>query len=150
MAEIKISELSIGDWVRYESTVRTVPMKVLEIGDKYTMCDGQIYITGETEGGRMFCEITELKPIPLTPEILEKNGFEKVESQWYMCEHNGIHISVIVWENQRGRIEISYTSPFDDDNPLYIADFTANIPHIAVHHLQRVLLLAGVEKEIEV
>lgn len=139
MAEIKISELSVGDWVMYRD-------REWQICSLYQFTEE----VGLWRKDSQFCEyVSDLSPIPLTPEILEKNGFEKVDSQWYMCELNGIHISVIVWGNQRGRIEISYKSPFDDDNPLYIADFTANIPHISVHHLQRVLRLAGVEKEIE-
>jgi hypothetical protein len=138
---LKISELSVGDWVNHENKEYKL-YAIEECG----------LLRGKWESDEDLAHIAKnidyFDPIPITAEILEKNGFKKVEPQWYMCEINGIHISIIVWENQRGRIEISYKSPFDDDNPLYIADFTANIPHIAVHHLQRVLRLAGVEKEI--
>lgn len=146
MAEIKISELSIGDWVRYESTVRTVPMKVLEIGEKYTMCDGQIYITGETEGGRMFCEITELKPILLTPEILEKNGFDAPKAKvwndsWYwsnrkdvaleLRESFGLWYMEIVTKEQRSGLQSNRKLGFGFKY---------------VHQLQHALRLAGVER----
>lgn len=134
MAEIKISDLSVGDWVLYESTVRTVPMKVLEIGEKYTMCDGQIYITGETEAGRMFCEITDIHPIPLTPEILEKNGFVKEEDEdgnkRYSLIEGGTKFSL-----GYARSVFQWTFPID-------VRF--------VHKLQHLLRFCGLKKEIEV
>lgn len=143
MAEMKIIELSIGDWVRYESTVRTVPMKVLEIGEKYTMSDGQIYITGETEGGRMFCEITELKPILLTPEILEKNGFVKKNYD------NGK-----MWDWWCDNVLVRKFA--DEDIYRFIVVFnskhytTMMVVGKHTHQLQHALRLAGIEKEIEV
>lgn len=64
MAEVKISDLSIGDWV---------------------LCDGEDWkisaINEESVGLRVdsdysVASLEECDPIPLTPEILKKNGWE--------------------------------------------------------------------------
>ena len=145
MTEIKISDLSIGDWVRYESTVRTLPMKVLGIGEKDTMCDDQIYITGETEAGRIFCEVTELKPIPLTPEILEKNGFVDYEvgRGWYVLNVADV---LQVWLHRNSH---DWTFQLMKWSPLSTHEISKVFINYT-HQLQHALRLAGVEKEIEI
>lgn len=66
MAGIKISELSIGDWVMYRNR-------------EWQVCS--LYqFTGEVGLWRkdsQICEnVADLTPVPLTPEILEQNGWE--------------------------------------------------------------------------
>lgn len=67
MAEIKISELSIGDWARVNGTTTKV---------WYLSEDGEVNDT----------TYDWVEPIPLTPEILEKNGFEEDCGRWYNSE----------------------------------------------------------------
>lgn len=92
-----------------------------------------------------FCEyVSDLSPIPLTPEILEKNGFEKGE----IYEGN----SSIVFTN--GNIRISWYKNamwcrLRIYNALGDTELCSAIVH-NVHQLQHALRLAGVGKEIEV
>lgn len=64
-----IKELSIGDWVEIDGE----PAKALCL----RIAGGHIFKGGVS--GQMYrcCGGMDFEPIPLTPEILEKNGFEK-------------------------------------------------------------------------
>ena len=70
MTEVKISELSIGDWVRMGGKNFQIYHLTLA-GDVYGYRRTDNSFTGEEyyDG-----EIGDVQPIPLTPEILEKNG----------------------------------------------------------------------------
>lgn len=63
-----IKELSIGDWVEIDGE----PAKALCL----RIAGGHIF---KGVSGQMYrcCGGMDFEPIPLTPEILEKNGFEK-------------------------------------------------------------------------
>ena len=78
-----------------------------------------------------------IEPIPITPEILEKNGFEKV-----------LNLLVLLnkWENG------AYPSMiFVEYNPtnycLFINDMMLPKPVQYLHELQHVLQLCGIEKD---
>ena len=130
MAEIKIRELSIGDWVRYDRGTDAV-----QIMGIYVRNNQECVVMSDSyypDGVIGFVE--HIKPIPLTPEILEKNGISKTyESDEYaVYKGEGFNVTEYyteLWEFERHR------------NRLMIRD---------VHQLQHALRLAGVEKEIEV
>lgn len=73
---MKTSELMRGDWVCVYSNDRTEthPFRVNEIVD-----------CGVYDSHKGFVEEKDIEPIPLTPEILEKNGFKEDS------ETNGIY-----------------------------------------------------------
>ena len=132
MAEIKISELSIGDWVN---------QKMNDGAYQVQWCEremvGLIKHTGTEEDGSIrltAVPLSFIEPIPLTSEILEKNGISKTyESDEYaVYKGEGFNVTEYyteLWEFERHR------------NRLMIRN---------VHQLQHALRLAGVEKEIEV
>ena len=124
MVEIKISELSIGDWVRYR--------------DRDWMVCSLYQFTEEVGLWRkdsQLCEyVADIEPIPLTPEILEKNGICKTyESDEYaVYKGEGFNVTEYyteLWEFEKHR------------NRLMLRN---------VHQLQHALRLAGVGKEIEI
>jgi hypothetical protein len=87
----------------------------------------------------------DVRPISLTPEILEKNGFENKSRQTIKyivsAEFSSIYISY--WNR---RLSIMKT----DD---YRKKHNRNRIHIDcnyVHELQHALRLCGIEKEIEI
>ena len=134
MAEIKISELSIGDWVRMGGGNFQIYLLALA-GDVYGYRRTNDSDTGEEyyDG-----EIGDVEPIPLTPEILEKNGFEKLKDKSWVGHNHHCDIqqhgsSWTLLSNKRGFYR---TICFES------LEF--------VHELQHALRLAGVEKEIEV
>ena len=129
MAEIKIRELSIGDWV--------------EMGGKnfqiyHLTLAGDVYgyrRTNDSDTGEEYYdgEIGDVHPIPLTPEILEKNGISKTyESDEYaVYKGEGFNVTEYyteLWEFEKHR------------NRMKIRN---------VHELQHAIRLAGIEKEIE-
>jgi hypothetical protein len=120
---MKASELMIGDWVLYNET----PQQVLEISG----IDDEVYL--ETDE---LVHQSEIQPIPLTPEILEKNGFEYFHKNYS---------------------SLSYDHPFKlkmtnwpDENGLGGLWTICDIVEIRfVHQLQHALRLCEIEKEIE-
>lgn len=85
-----------------------------------------------------------IKPIPLTPEILEKNGFVKsVNIRDAPPYDNNIYYSII----QDGNT--IFWGWWQPDNVLLIATYsTGFITLNNVHELQHALRLCGIEKEI--
>lgn len=128
MAEMKISDLSIGDWVAYNGK----KYRIKEISSPYAT----VTLWGNNE--QRDESIVLIEPIPLTPEILEKNGFEELMGKFWVGHNHYCHIqqhssSWTLLSNKRG---------FYRTIRLESLEF--------VHELQHALRLAGVEKEIEV
>ena len=93
-----------------------------------------------------------LEPIPLTTEILEKNGFEKVfdkngtECYRYYNSAGDGYIKISLYNGGDGdwSIEIINYKKFDDNEIVYNNNFI----FLKVHQLQHALRLCGIEKEI--
>lgn len=124
---MRIEELSIGDWVMIEGA----PVKVW-----YLSADGEVNDT-----------TYDIEPIPLTPEILEKNGFERGEyseireyNEWEIGEWDNPPYVSVKLDIDRQVIRVT-----NRGRDMFIAD-----KEVYVHQLQNALRLAGVEKEIEV
>ena len=143
---MKASELMIGDWV--ECTYWT-PSKQLKVAEIRRIMDEEIKIGVYCDDLVLIFRQSEVKPIPLTQEILKKNGFI-YDDNW--------HISWIEVGNYR--IDVS----FDYDGKVNYIEITEqgkgfSIPsereilyltHIKyVHELQHALKLCKIEKEIE-
>ena len=86
--------------------------------------------------------LSELKPIHITKEILEKNGFELSNDFCYEC-----------WQNQDGRVTVSNFTNTNGrswnvhiDNEDFDTMGEIEIEH--VHELQHMLRLCGIDKEI--
>jgi hypothetical protein len=139
MAEIKISDLSIGDWVRHTFYEDNLQIKRIDGESERLLVEKGLMSVS--------CHLDHFEPIPLTPEILEKNGFERGEyseireyNEWEIGEWiNPPYVSVkldidrqVIRVTNRGR-------------DMFIAD-----KEVYVHQLQHALRLAGVGKEIEV
>ena len=139
MAEIKISDLSIGDWVRVDDFDKFLIKRVSAIDGTRN----QIGIIKNNRGGIYWYYEDEIEPIPLTPEILEKNGFVKKNYD------NGK-----MWDWWCDNVLVRKYA--DEDIYRFIVVFnskhytTMMVVGKHTHQLQHALRLAGVEKEIEV
>lgn len=134
MADIKISELSIGDWVRHTFYEDNLQIKRIDGESERLLAEKGLMSVS--------CHLDHFEPISLTPEILEKNGFVKGE----IYEGN----SSIVFTN--GNIRISWFKNamwcrLRIYNALGDIELCSAIVH-NVHQLQHALRLAGVGKEI--
>lgn len=124
---MKATDLMIGDWVKIKGHLDYD--KVQEIARDENM---QWYIS-------FACSATlfrayEFEPIPLTPEILEKNGFIKVNSQRYDYGYPDTDCYVKV-NPKKNMIHVNGRNA---NSNLY--------SHSFVHELQRALRLCGLNE----
>lgn len=116
---MKASELMTEDWVDYNGTYQQI--------EEINGTDNQVYLTEDE-----VVDCPDVYPIPLTKEILEKNGwvwnnlpFEQYWEQYGLCLYyagNGYRIVCGI-------------------NVCMMVD--------SVHQLQHALKICGIEKEIE-
>lgn len=137
---MKANELMIGDWVTGKKW-RENPFKLTRIND-----NGKYYygITpDETQVGPFLFE--ELESIPLTVEILKKNGFEGNKPYYYIYKDNFCKVCV----SFAPRIEIDGMDL--GEPPIHIsikgALFDINMIISSIHELQHELRRC--RKEIE-
>lgn len=136
MAEMKIRELNIGDWVQYqfpEIGKNSIQVNSIDEEDNHIGAGGV--------GASVWSDVSSFKPIPLTPEILEKNGFVKWQGGLVLI---GDEISCR-YEDGNLTIEQGYR----DNDGVLVERLLVNIECKAVHQLQHVFRLAGVEKDIK-
>lgn len=148
---MKPEELTIGDWANFpiditggeteydSQTTEYQPMRVISISTRNNN-DGEV----ESAEG-VISGIEKLNPIPITPEILEKNGFIGGEYKsytgyvWYLEEEGFSKIWFIM------SCEKSILC-----GEKIKANGSFSIPNIKfVHELQHALRLCGINKEIE-
>ena len=151
---MKANELMIGDWVFRKN-------RYVQIADisGVVFSFGQVYVTLADCNDDKLLETHDIKsisPIPLTPEILEKNG-------WYHGKFDGSY----------GRKAMRLDGPYKDklpdgvDNALSFAQWSIDEKfeyHLLdvylwkgsvhlwieyVHELQHIFRLCGIEKEVE-
>ena len=125
---MKCKELMVGDFCR---SGHGLPMQITNVGNDYA------YATFEGNEGEpwVFDDKDEQpQPIPLTPEILEKNGFIKVNSQRY--DYGNPDTDCYVKVNPK-------------KNMIHVNGRNANsnlYSHSFVHELQRALRLCGLDE----
>lgn len=140
---MKAQELMLGDWVADgDENARVTSLT----------CDGIIETT------RRISNIEIIDPIPLTPEILEKNGFKQTDkgSSCIIGEYawGGI------WERKSTTVTITFYKGLRSGVALLTRIETTcsheggiNMVHSCdienVHELQHAFRLCGIEKEIE-
>ena len=155
---MKAKDLMIGDWVYglYPNGERYANPFRISVIDIYPLDRSPRIVTMEGYGFRQ----EQLAPVFLTPEILEKSGFEfgytareedfcgavgcgyPEEKGW--CYDEGAGEVKIVFPNEAdaGLVRL------DDECDNRYIEFIYTEP-IMVHELQHALRLCGIEKEIE-
>lgn len=132
---MKANELMIGDWVNY--LILNISAKVEDI-----MSTGRLgirFTDSNGKAGYIHGIIKELvKPIPLTAEILEKNGFWSQHNVGYVMEE---HENEIIYDLLDYKLRILKNR----EQILNLESFG----DMCVHELQHALRLVGVEKKIE-
>lgn len=131
---INCSSISVGDWFQarmvkwdYEDLDITPPMRVAEISSDEVMLQlGSV---------KHYAFVEDLQPIPITAEVLEKNGF--THDKW----------SKKIWRYEDEESEVVY---YIEGSRLEITtnDCKMNITCKGVAELQHALRLAKVGKEI--
>ena len=146
MATLRISDLSVGDWVALE----VADLKI-EHGDIATAFVEEVRkpicvqsILGEDKllfarvhhlerYGTIYAKEEHLHPIPITAEILEKNGFTCIEEDADTALYGTPSCSIF---HTKGTLRYRLDTP------------QASVVCWNIHDLQHALRLAGVDKEI--
>ena len=128
---MKTNEIMIGDYLQVEPSGMAIRISTIhkkEVG--YKTCQNRI----------SFVKEELLDPIPLTPEILEKNGFKKSEYDENMYYWSfSITSACISYDKETGIVRIFKT--------LGNLVFAYLISY--VHELQHALRLCEIKKEIK-
>ena len=136
MATLKISDLSVGDWVRWKVYDKTYNICISQITD--------ILVRGVHEGIEYGMKMTQLFPIPITAEILEKNGL-------FRHERDDDNPELIVLSNHfimaRTYTDVDWWRVQIYDEEIAGEELFNGIIY-SVHQLQHAMRLAGVDKEI--
>lgn len=124
-------DIMIDDWVKVKSTQKPIKVKEIKQSCIYTEGNGYGY--------------NEIEPIPLTAEILEKNGFEKAPQVSDIEPFD---------TDEEGNKHYSYNKTFwgwlQPDNIFCIPANGMGWLHLKyVHELQHALRLCKIEKSIE-
>lgn len=137
---IAAQDLMIGDWVMY----RGEPIIIFEIDEYYER------VNTEPDGyDSIRCiELSDLQPIPLTADTLERNGFVK---------SYGVSDTPPYDKDEEGNMYYSFKGEhkfwgwWQPDNTYYIpANAMGDIVIKYLHELQHALRLAGIDKEIAI
>ena len=145
-------ELMIGDWVY--SSFADVPCKVISID---TIING--FTSVQVSNVAWKKDIVSLSPIPLTPEILEKNGFEI--NRGFASSERHLRYSWEYYNRKEGDYGfidvIFYEKPFKIRRVVKIENKSSkglgfnsvqNCDIDYVHQLQHAIRLCGIKKEI--
>lgn len=156
---MKTKDLMLGDWVNYIGAYKDDSGKIIKLWESPVPIK-VIFITPdavqyEDEEGCYECLDYELHPIPLTTEILEKNGFKIDKNETYCKRY---FFACNLGKTPQTVVEFSFygegvsadtlfkcwTKPesCDGENSIHICDLKF------VHQLQQALRLCGIEHEI--
>lgn len=142
---MKTEELMIGDFVNFHleifSTdyegIETVHDEVLEIGKVSALNSiGNVWVI-DSEGEEHQVTKYEIEPIPLTKEVLEKNGFI---GKVYLWIDVGDEKTLIYYPFEH-RLTLQYRNK---------CEILFRCQCFSVHEFQHALKLCGIEKEIMV
>ena len=126
---MKVSEIQIGDYVNYRGQI----IKVTSLYDK-----GGSNEVGWSDKESVWVNAINVEPIPLTPEILEKNGFRKrphQDNSWVNDESDARYVCFSIGE------ALNLWGGCDQDYVWVTVQY--------VHQFQHALRLCGIDKEIK-
>lgn len=133
---MKTQQLMIGDWVLRDGE----PYQIRQLGIYGVDRDGEDYpavCVGKPKGIGLIIERNEIDPIPLTVEILEKNGFK-------FKQQGSLEVAILKIKN-RHPITLEYIGWSDGRWSIHEHRLVVKY----VHELQHVFRLCGIEKEIK-
>lgn len=139
---MKAKELMLFDFVRRKKDGKVMTVVELRYAETIAAITPDDVYYGDMEDYHE----SEIEPIPLTPEILEKNGFEKTRGMGetiYTFSDNTEYYAIAIDEYSDTIWRVEYTN----------CEF--NFPLIRnmvcyVHELQHCLKLVGIDKEITI
>lgn len=128
---MKAEDLMIGDWVKFNNS--DLAHQIKAIAGKSVKVD-KVY----------WYSASKLSPIPITSEILEKNGFIGMPYAVFKINDD----SWLEYYYHEHRLTKWWSGIDEWENHSKVKDITFQCHCIYVHELQHALKLCGIEKEI--
>ena len=140
---MKTKDLMLGDIITFKDSVQAdeipIPVKVVALGYQHHGEENEALVR---IGDNDTCDIVtideEFVGYPLTVEILEKNGFRKLETygtEKWLCDNLRLNVY-----SSDGTWRFCADTNRNENSVIYIR---------FVHELQNALWICGIEKEIE-
>ena len=146
---MKANELMIGDCVCVTKDFTQKYHKIRALSNNEDAVLRGIYVNEYGIENNSIFSPNDTEPIPIIPEILEKNGFEANRHVYpypyyeYTNEEDNLKVGFAFPQGNR----TSYKEPW-----VYIDServFVEHLPCMFVHQFQQAMRLCGIEKEIE-
>jgi len=129
---MKATELMVGNWVLINGTPRKI--QAVDGVDDEIMADDELYTLAEDR----YHSEDKVDGVPITPEILEKNGFRKLVTygtEKWLC--NNLRLNVY---SSDGTWRFCADTNRNENSVIYIR---------FVHELQNALSLCGIKHDIK-
>lgn len=148
MATLKISDLSVGDWIQDKNGIYAKVLGIENWSNGYSL---NIELHGVNVG---VTPLTSAHPIPITAEMLEKNGFIRCSDEFSIYEYTTLLGKIL------RTTQVHLTTPQSINVFLHDTTIERGYYHrektsvhilrdeVYVHDLQHALRLAGLDKEI--
>ena len=135
----------IGDYITFSDVQNDDYCPKLKV---VALNEGDVYASVDRDPAADLFGPEDIAGIPITPEILEKNGFEKLDFSHYHIKDRTLVLDADAkW---KGPLSWHWVVTEMDTNakgqPVVIDYYVATINY--VHELQHALRLCGIEKEI--
>lgn len=137
---MKLKDYMVGDLI---ATEHGFPMQVVSVGTDYLYADFE----GNEGDVFEFYEKYMPKPIPLTPEILEKNGWVNKKEKGWMQKGNFGNSPLMLWYiKDTGKFNPHFAYELEMSDLSKDGGFRIKVQCIFVHTLQHVLRLCGLDE----
>ena len=149
MATLKISDLSVGDWVEFHRKQGIYIAPPLfdhanaQIVGTHRGAEVSLLVDGKREF--MAIPLSAIRPIPISAEILEKNGWSTDGMYAFLRIDEHRHLEYYYHEH---RLRKYYCGVDEWQNHAKVNNITFAVHCYSVHQLQHALRLAGVDKGI--
>lgn len=135
---MKATEIQIGDRLIYRGRLNVFDFRVEQV-TKHKVG----YHAEPCESRMHYLRLHEVEPIPLTPEILERNGWEYNDEDAKFAADTWSGGGLMLQQTDEGFMIVAISDYDDEDTNR--TPFTLRY----VHQLQHALRLCNIEKEIE-
>lgn len=136
-SELSSKDLMVGDWLMFNG--KPCQVKGLHNDDTATLT-----------GYRSMYYLIDAEPIPLTPEILEKNGFENIDNMYpfptFRCDDKENYLCITIGFPEGDKTKRKYPFIEIDSKDILVEHLIINY----AHQLQHALKLCKIDKEIVV
>ena len=136
---MKLTDLAILDWVLINNTPHKI--QAIDSIDAEILADDDLYYVGED---RCHSE-DKIEPIPLTPEILEKNGFERgvvIPSNFY----RNIDNERLIFSPHSSCYGLGYVHWNESNDADIMHRLEVQQPIMYIHQMQHALRLFGLDE----